>query len=52
LLPDEPEVGGLLAQMLLTDARREARTGPAGQLIPMAEQDRARWDRPAISEGI
>ena len=52
LLPDEPEVGGLLAQMLLTDARRDARTGPDGQLIPLAEQDRSRWDRAAITEGI
>ena len=52
LLPDEPEVGGLLAQMLLTDARRDARTGPDGQLIPLPEQDRTRWDRAAIDEGI
>jgi len=52
LLPAEPEVGGLLAQMLLTDARRAARTGPSGQLVPLAEQDRDRWDRAAIAEGI
>ncbi len=52
LLPDEPEVGGLLAQMLLTDARRAARTGPNGELVPLAEQDRRRWDRAAIAEGI
>jgi predicted RNA polymerase sigma factor len=52
LLPDEPEVGGLLAQMLLTNARRDARTGPGGQLVPLAEQDRSRWDRAAIGEGI
>ena len=52
LLPDEPEVGGLLAQMLLTDARRDARTEPDGQLVPLAEQDRARWNRAAITEGI
>lgn len=52
LLPAEPEVGGLLAQMLLTDSRRDARTGPDGQLVPLAEQDRSRWDRPAITEGI
>ena len=52
LLPDEPEVGGLLAQMLLADARRGARTGPEGQLIPLPEQDRSRWDRAAIIEGI
>jgi RNA polymerase sigma factor (sigma-70 family) len=52
LLPDEPEVAGLLAQMVLTDARRKARTGPEGQLIPLADQDRGRWDRTAIAEGI
>jgi RNA polymerase sigma factor (sigma-70 family) len=52
LLPDEPEVGGLLAQMLLTDARRDARTDPDGRLVPLGEQDRARWDRAAIAEGI
>ena len=50
LLPEEPEVGGLLAQMLLTDARRDARTGPDGRLIPLADQDRSRWDRAAITE--
>lgn len=50
--PDEPEVAGLLALMLLTDARRDARTGPAGELIPLDEQDRSRWDRTAITEGI
>jgi predicted RNA polymerase sigma factor len=49
--PDEPEVAGLLALMLLTDARRAARTGPAGGLIPLDEQDRGRWDRAAIAEG-
>lgn len=52
LLPDDPEVGGLLALMLLTDARRDARTGPHGELIPLPEQDRRRWDRTAIAEGI
>jgi RNA polymerase sigma factor (sigma-70 family) len=52
LLPDDGEVAGLLALMVLTDARREARTGPGGELIPLAEQDRSRWDRKAISEGI
>ncbi len=52
LLPDEPEVEGLLAQMLLTDARRAARTGPGGELVPLAEQDRALWDETAIAEGI
>ncbi|WP_217695716.1 RNA polymerase sigma factor [Mycobacterium sp. SP-6446] len=51
-LPDEGEVAGLLALMLLTDARRGARTGPDGSLIPLAEQDRRRWDRTAIAEGI
>jgi RNA polymerase sigma factor (sigma-70 family) len=51
-LPDEGEVAGLLALMLLTDARRAARTGPDGALIPLAEQDRSRWDRAAIAEGI
>jgi predicted RNA polymerase sigma factor len=52
LLPDDGEVAGLLALMLLTDARRQARTGPDGELIPLAEQDRTLWDRDAISEGI
>ena len=51
LLPDDWEVAGLLALMLLTDARRPARTGPDGDLIPLAEQDRSLWDRKAISEG-
>jgi RNA polymerase sigma factor (sigma-70 family) len=51
LAPGDPEVGGLLALMLLTDARRTARTGPAGQLIPLDEQDRTRWDRGQIEEG-
>jgi RNA polymerase sigma factor (sigma-70 family) len=51
-LPDEPEVAGLLTLMLLTDARRPARTGPAGELVPLAEQDRTRWDRDLITEGI
>ncbi|WP_394841825.1 sigma-70 family RNA polymerase sigma factor [Pendulispora brunnea] len=52
LLPDDGEVAGLLALMLLTDARRLARTGPNGELIPLDEQDRARWDREAITEGV
>jgi RNA polymerase sigma factor (sigma-70 family) len=52
LLPGDGEVAGLLALMLLTDARRPARTGPDGELIPLAEQDRSLWDRMAISEGI
>ena len=51
LLQDEPEVGGLLALMLLTDARRAARTGPNGELIPLDEQARSRWDRARIAEG-
>ena len=51
LLPDDPEVSGLLALMLLTDARRPARTGPAGELVPMADQDRNLWDQAAITEG-
>ncbi|MGQ0841627.1 RNA polymerase sigma factor [Actinokineospora sp.] len=52
LLPDDTEVAGLLALMLLTDARRPARTGPDGALIPLSEQDRTRWDRAAIAEGV
>jgi RNA polymerase sigma factor (sigma-70 family) len=52
LLPQETEVTGLLALMLLTDARRPARTGPDGALIPMAEQDRTRWLASAIDEGV
>ncbi|MEV0286507.1 sigma-70 family RNA polymerase sigma factor [Kribbella sp. NPDC050820] len=51
-LPSEPEVGGLLALMLLTHARRTARTGPTGDLIPLAEQDRTLWDRAMIADGI
>ena len=50
-LPGHPEVTGLLALMLLTDARRPARTGPGGELIPLAEQQRGRWDRSLITEG-
>ncbi|MEU7742061.1 sigma-70 family RNA polymerase sigma factor [Nonomuraea sp. NPDC049158] len=52
LLPDDSEVAGLLALMLLTDARRPARTGPDGALIPMAEQDRTLWNMAYITEGI
>jgi RNA polymerase sigma factor (sigma-70 family) len=52
LMPDEGEVAGLLALMLLTDARRDARTGPDGELIPLDEQDRSRWNRALIDEGI
>ncbi|WBB73103.1 sigma-70 family RNA polymerase sigma factor [Micromonospora sp. WMMD1128] len=51
-LPDHGEVAGLLALMLLTDAHRAARTGPDGELVPLAEQDRTRWDRAAVAEGI
>jgi RNA polymerase sigma factor (sigma-70 family) len=51
LAPDEGEVAGLLALMLLTEARGPARTGPDGELVPLAEQDRSRWDRAAIAEG-
>ncbi|HET9320629.1 MAG TPA: sigma-70 family RNA polymerase sigma factor [Bryobacteraceae bacterium] len=52
LLPHDGEVAGLLALMLLTDARRAARTGPDGELIPLTKQDRTLWDRKEISEGI
>ncbi|MFF0733430.1 RNA polymerase sigma factor [Streptomyces chartreusis] len=52
LMPDHGEVAGLLALMLLTDARREARTGPYGELVPLDEQDRDRWDKAAIDEGV
>ncbi|HZO67161.1 MAG TPA: DUF6596 domain-containing protein [Kribbellaceae bacterium] len=51
LLPDDGEVAGLLALMLLTDARRRARTTAAGELVPLDEQDRALWDQTAIAEG-
>jgi RNA polymerase sigma factor (sigma-70 family) len=52
LLPDNPEAAGLLALMLLTDARRAARTGLSEELIPLDKQDRRLWDRSEISEGI
>jgi RNA polymerase sigma factor (sigma-70 family) len=52
LRPGDQEVAGLLALMLLTDARRPARTTAGGALVPMAEQDRTRWDRAAIEEGV
>jgi len=52
LLPDDGEVAGLLALMLLTDARGAARTGQDGELVPMAEQDRSRWDQALIAEGV
>jgi RNA polymerase sigma-70 factor (ECF subfamily) len=51
LMPDEREVRGLLALLLLTDARRATRTGPDGRLLLLEEQDRSRWDRDAIAEG-
>ena len=51
LMPDEPEVRGLLALMLLIDSRREARVAADGSLVPLAEQDRTRWDRALIAEG-
>ncbi|MGW0419994.1 RNA polymerase sigma factor [Streptomyces sp. NPDC003015] len=52
LLPEDCEIAGLLALMLLTDARRDARTGPDGDLVPLDEQDRTRWDKAAIEEGV
>ncbi len=52
LLPGDGEITGLLALMLLTDARRPARTGDDGSLVPLAEQDRSRWDKAAIDEGV
>jgi predicted RNA polymerase sigma factor len=52
LLPDDGEVAGLLALMLLTGARRPARTAADGRLIPLAEQDRTLWDRALIAEGL
>jgi RNA polymerase sigma factor (sigma-70 family) len=51
-LPEDPEVAGLLALMLLTDARRPARTDAGGELIPLEQQDRTLWDQEAIAEGI
>ncbi|MFN0091168.1 MAG: RNA polymerase sigma factor, partial [Acidimicrobiales bacterium] len=52
LAPDEPEALGLLALLLLTDARRAARTSPNGELVPLDEQDRSRWDRSKVEEGL
>jgi RNA polymerase sigma factor (sigma-70 family) len=52
LLPQDGEVAGLLALMLLTDSRRSARTRADGTLVPLAEQDRGSWDRAAIAEGV
>ncbi|WP_030993175.1 RNA polymerase sigma factor [Streptomyces sp. NRRL S-1813] len=51
LMPDEPEAMGLLALMLLTESRRAARTGPDGNLVLLADQDRGRWDHGLIAEG-
>ena len=51
-MPQDAEVTGLLALMLLTDARRPARTGPGGELVPLEAQDRSRWDRQLITEGL
>jgi RNA polymerase sigma factor (sigma-70 family) len=51
-LTDEPEAGGLLALMLLHHARRASRTGPGGRLVPLAQQDRSRWDTSLIAEGV
>ena len=51
LMPDEPEVMGLLALMLLAESRRATRTAPDGDLVPLANQDRSRWDRGLIAEG-
>lgn len=51
LLPEEPEVLGLLALLLLTEARREARTAPDGSLVRLPDQDRTRWDHELITEG-
>src|SRR5260370_3288173 len=52
VLPEDAEVAGLLALMLLTDARRDARSGPDGELIPLTKQDRTRWNRALIDEGV
>ena len=51
-LPHDAEVAGLLALMLLTDARRAARTGPDGELIPLTQQDRTLWDQTSVAEGV
>jgi RNA polymerase sigma-70 factor (ECF subfamily) len=52
LMPDEPEARGLLALMVLQDSRRSARVDAGGDLVPLEEQDRARWDREAIEDGV
>ncbi|WP_258725756.1 RNA polymerase sigma factor [Cellulomonas sp. NS3] len=51
-VPDDAEVTGLLALLLLTEARRPARSGPHGELVPLAEQDRSLWDRALVVEGV
>lgn len=51
-LPDEPEIAGLLSLMLLTDARRSARSTPTGDLVRLSDQDRTRWNRATIDEGV
>ena len=51
LMPDEPEVHGLLALLLLTESRRAARTGPDGSIVLLPDQDRSRWDRAMVEEG-
>jgi predicted RNA polymerase sigma factor len=51
-VPGDAEVSGLLALMILTDARRLARTGPRGELVPLPQQDRSTWNRDAIAEGV
>lgn len=52
LMPDEPEAGGLLALMLFHEARRATRVGDDGELVTLADQDRTRWDRAMIDEGV
>src|SRR5690606_18746158 len=52
LMPQEPEALGLLALMLLHDARRATRTGPTGELVTLEEQDRSRWDKAQIEDGL
>jgi predicted RNA polymerase sigma factor len=52
LVPGDGEVAGLLGLLLLTDARRQARTAPDGSLVPLSEQDRTLWDAEAIAEGV
>ncbi|HEX5424071.1 MAG TPA: sigma-70 family RNA polymerase sigma factor [Candidatus Acidoferrales bacterium] len=52
LQPGDPEIAGLLALMLLTDARRAARTTPEGEIVPLDEQDRSLWDKQQIAEGV